>query len=267
MPSVFKKSVVRYLDTAGKQVPKGTPGARKHKEKSSKWYGRVPGAAKPVPLCANKTAAQMMLNELVKKAELAKAGIVDPFEAHRKRPLVEHLADYIGELKARGDDARHVSIVRSRLAALIDGCGLVFLADVSASRIMDYLAQLRRNRPTVPLPAGKEWFTPREASVVLNINSASVGTAVRRHRLQAAGNGKARRFPRATIEALQERLARGASIETTNQYLAHAKAFTRWLVKDHRAGADPLMSKKSGGRTNDGTVVPTTGCVGAPVKR
>ena len=29
----------------------------------------------------------MMLNELVKKAELAKVGIGDPFEKHRKRPL------------------------------------------------------------------------------------------------------------------------------------------------------------------------------------
>ena len=35
-----------------------------------------------------------MLNELVRKAELAKVGISDPFEAHSKRPLVEHLTDW-----------------------------------------------------------------------------------------------------------------------------------------------------------------------------
>jgi hypothetical protein len=68
-------------------VPKSTPGARKVKEKSAKWYGRVPGSANPVPLCANKTAAQMMLNELVKKAELAKAGISDPYEEPARAEL------------------------------------------------------------------------------------------------------------------------------------------------------------------------------------
>jgi hypothetical protein len=31
--SLFKKTVVRYLDNEGRQVPKGTPEARKVKEK------------------------------------------------------------------------------------------------------------------------------------------------------------------------------------------------------------------------------------------
>ncbi|MHB1426586.1 MAG: hypothetical protein ACYC3I_25780 [Gemmataceae bacterium] len=50
---------------------------------SPTWYGRVPGAHKPVPLCANKAAAEMMLGELVRKAELARAGVSDLFEEHR----------------------------------------------------------------------------------------------------------------------------------------------------------------------------------------
>ena len=80
MAKVFKKSITRYLDHAGRQVKKGTPGARKSREKSAKWYGRVPGDPRDVPLSTNKSAAQIMLNELVRKAELAKAGIHDPFE-------------------------------------------------------------------------------------------------------------------------------------------------------------------------------------------
>src|SRR4051794_25176540 len=100
MPSVFRKSITRYLDPAGRQVPKGTAGASRVNEKSAKWYGRVPGAASPVPLCANKAAAQMMLAELVKKAELAKVGITDPYEPHRNRPLVEHLAEWEASLRA-----------------------------------------------------------------------------------------------------------------------------------------------------------------------
>jgi hypothetical protein len=35
------------------------------------------------------------------ESRTAKACIVDPFEAHRKRPLVEHLDDFRRELEAR----------------------------------------------------------------------------------------------------------------------------------------------------------------------
>jgi integrase len=251
MPRVFKKTIVRYLDSNGQRVPAGTAGARKVKQKSGKWYGAIPGTAKPVPLCRNKSAAEMLLNELVKKAELAKAGVVDPFEQHRKRPLSEHLDDFLGELQARGDAPRHVAIVGSRLRALLDGCRFVFMADLSASKVMDYLALLRRNRTGALLPGGKEWFSPRETAALLGIKAASVGTAVSRHRLAAEGQGKARRYPRTTVEALQDRLCRGVSVQTTNQYLAHIKAFCRWLVKDRRTADNPLSHLEAGNNQLD----------------
>jgi hypothetical protein len=60
VPQVFKKHIVRYLDAAGRQVPKGTPGATRRQEESSKWYGRVPGTTRPVPLSTNKGAAERL---------------------------------------------------------------------------------------------------------------------------------------------------------------------------------------------------------------
>src|SRR5436305_9297490 len=115
MPQVFRKSITRYLDAEGRQVPKGTPGARKVREKSAKWYGRAPGAARPVPLCENKAAAQIMLNELVRKAGLATVGLADPYEEHRKRPLLEHLADFESALLAKGDTGKQAGQVASRV--------------------------------------------------------------------------------------------------------------------------------------------------------
>src|SRR5690242_224376 len=125
MPSsVFKITVIQYwvkkcwigpdgrpcaADAPGarfvesRKVKAGTPGAKKVKKKSSKWYGRVPGNPRPVPLSANKVAAQQMLAELVRKAELGKVGILDPFEEHRKRPLLEHVADFEAYLRAKGN--------------------------------------------------------------------------------------------------------------------------------------------------------------------
>src|SRR5262249_44555640 len=102
--SVFKKKIIRYLDSNGRQVPKGTPGATRHEETSSKWYGRDPATGKDVPLAKNKVAAQQLLAALVKKAEMGKAGISDLFEAHHQRPLKEHLADFKASLLAKGDE-------------------------------------------------------------------------------------------------------------------------------------------------------------------
>jgi hypothetical protein len=56
---------------------------------SEKWYGEYTdanGHPQRVPLSTDKTAAGQMLAELVRKAELGKAGIADPFAEHRKRP-------------------------------------------------------------------------------------------------------------------------------------------------------------------------------------
>src|SRR5262245_36180308 len=87
-----------------RRVPAGTPGAKKVKKKSSKWYGRLSGSTKAVPLSSNKVAAQQLLAGLVNKAELGRAGLGDPFEEHRRRPLVGHLTDNRRELEARAND-------------------------------------------------------------------------------------------------------------------------------------------------------------------
>src|SRR5262245_8097402 len=68
-----------------RKVKAGTAGAKKVKKKSGKWYGRLPGSSKPVPLSRNKVAAGQLLAALVRKSELGRAGIADPFEEHRKR--------------------------------------------------------------------------------------------------------------------------------------------------------------------------------------
>jgi hypothetical protein len=206
MARVFKKSITRYLDADGRQVSKGTPGARKVREKSRKWYGRPPGAADPVPLCENKSASEMMLNEMIRKAGLATVGISDPYEQHRKRPLLEHLADFENSLLAKGVTPKQASQVSSRVRRVLAGCRFVFMGDLSASRAMEYLASLRESSFTsAPLDPAKTDYTRAELAAALGIQPHGVRAVVRRHGLAAIGNGKARKFPRATVEALQDR--------------------------------------------------------------
>jgi integrase len=106
---------------------------------------------------------------------------------------------------------------------------------------MDWLAELRRHgKPRPELAPDKQEWTRKELARLLGVKPASIPPVVRRQRLHAEGKGKARRYPRATVEALLIGVCQGASVATTNQYLGHLKAFCNWLVKDGRTDANPV---------------------------
>ena len=214
-----------------------------------KWYIEYRNAdgVQKVPGFTDRKATDQLAAELEHRAARQTVGMVDPFEEHRKRPLLDHIAEYSRELAARDNAPRYVKLVISRLTALVEGCGFRFTSDLSASQATDWLAGLRlKGKPRLILPPGREWFTPREAARLLGVKTASVGTAVRRNRLPAEGNGKARRFPRQTIEALQDRLSGGLSVQTTNDYLSALKSFGRWMVKDRRMADNPFAHLEGG---------------------
>jgi excisionase family DNA binding protein len=194
---------------------------------------------KPVKLCTNKAAAEVMLADLVKKTENREAGIGDRFEEHSKRPLTEHLADYGAALTAEGDTAAHVALTTGRVRDLLAGCRFVFFADVDADRACKWLAALLRPAGEVALPAGQDTFKPAEVAKLLKVSGAAVRAALNRHKLPAVGHGKARRFPRRTVLALLERAAQGRSPETVNHYTRAARGFFRCLVRAKRAGRTP----------------------------
>lgn len=152
MATLFRPITIRYRLPNGKRVKKGTPGARKVKERSKKWYALYLDANdqwKRKPLCADKTAAQVMLADLDRKAQRERAGYSDPFEPHRQQPLGEHLGDYRRALEAKGDATKHVESTAAYIRAILDGCGFVRLSDLSASSVAEFLAALRRSGKSV----------------------------------------------------------------------------------------------------------------------
>src|SRR4051794_16947637 len=101
MGTLLKIQVVRYVDDQGHRVPKGTPGARKIREKSAKWYGQYHDGdgRRRVPLCTDKAAARQMLAELERNVARGKVGLVDPYEKHRTAPIDEHVDAYKAHLE------------------------------------------------------------------------------------------------------------------------------------------------------------------------
>src|SRR5262249_36254973 len=93
-------------------------------------------------------------------------------------------------------------------------------------------------------------FTPSEVAKLLGISGAAVRAAVKRQGLAAAGQGRARRLPRATVEALLGRMAQGRAPETGNHYVRAVRAFLRWMVRvrgrpDHPPPSLALVSAQA----------------------
>lgn len=136
MASLFKVTYSRTDRRTGKVV----------RRKTKKWYGQFVdphGEVHRVPLCTDKAAAQALLSEKIKKAERRCAGISDPHEEHRKKPLTQHVEDFRRTLGAKGNTAKHVRITCFRLKAVFKGCRFTSVNDLSASKVSEWLSSKR----------------------------------------------------------------------------------------------------------------------------
>jgi integrase len=221
--------------------PKTTPltadGNRMHVQ-SPFWYGWVGGKA--VKLFTDAVSSQQRLAELIRKNERRESGASDPFEEHRRRPLLEHLDDWAENLRNRGCRQSHVRATTGCVRRILLACNFQRMGDISASQLERYLASLRTGPARTVLDRTKDAYTKAEVAAVLGIDRSAVTALVRRHRVEASGNGKARRYPRATVETLREKRDRGIAIKTSNLYLSGMKAFCNFLVDDDRMAANPL---------------------------
>jgi integrase len=189
--------------------------------------------------CRNKAAAAALLNEIIEADKRAAAGLADPLAVHRQTALADHLADFRAHLKAEGDTKKHVNQKIGRIRRTLDACGFRLIADLDACKLEKYVTELQdKGRQLPPLPDGGEPLTRTEAAAALGIKPDGLSKLVRRHDLAAVGNGKARRYPRETVQFLRDRAARGISGVTAAYYKSLMKSFTAWMVDDRRLATD-----------------------------
>ena len=137
MATLLKRSYTKVDPKTGERIRK----------KTRKWYGQfvdADGVTKRVPLCTDKAAAQSMLAELVRQTERKHAGILDATVENAKRPLREHLDDFRRSLAAENNTVKHVTQTCNRVERLLGGCKFTRIADLSASKVVTWLAEQRK---------------------------------------------------------------------------------------------------------------------------
>ncbi len=77
--------------------------------------------------------------ESARKAE----GLTDPLDAQRRRPVSEHMDEFIAKLKTAGRDARYRLQVENRINRVINGIGAKLLTDLDPMKVSRYLSELR----------------------------------------------------------------------------------------------------------------------------
>ncbi len=144
------KKFVRFTQRGGKRITAPlTADGKRCRIESSKWYGDyidADGINQTVPLATDRTAADQMLAELVKKAAQRAAGLTDKFDDHRQKPLADHLEDFRAYLEGMNRSEKHVSKVFSSTSRMLKECGFFKIPDLSKDRLDIYLA--KRRQPT-----------------------------------------------------------------------------------------------------------------------
>jgi integrase len=195
MASLLRPWIVRYVNAKGLQVRKGTPGAKKVKRRTSKWYGQfvdAEGNRKRVPLCTDKGAALQMLAGLERDAQRQRAGLVDRFAEHRQAPIDSHLAEYETHLRNKGVSGKHLSETLRRLRAVLQHGQVGSLCDLRPEAVEQFLASLTENKASArtrntylgSAKAFGRWClrTRRLGEDVLGCLQAAAGDAVRQRR-------------------------------------------------------------------------------------
>jgi len=97
---------------------------------------------KNVPGYKDKKATEALAAQLERRAAREHAGLIDPLQEHAKKPLADHVADYIRFLEGRHNSLAYVATVKFRLTAMIKACRFVHMIDIQSSIVVEYLADL-----------------------------------------------------------------------------------------------------------------------------
>ena len=136
MANIFKKKSTVVDKATGQKVAK----------ESAKWYARYRdaiGIERVKPLSTDQSIARKMLNLILEKIELEKAGLLDPTEMEMKKPIYEHLEAFEKHLKAKNNSPFYVTQSIQRIKKFIVNRQIMTLMQFKATEVEAFLTDLR----------------------------------------------------------------------------------------------------------------------------
>jgi len=77
---------------------------------------------------------------------LARQGFLDGRQSAGMKPLADHVTDFGAYLAAKGNTAEHVEKSCARVRRVVDGCGFTFWSEITASKVLADLDDLRADK-------------------------------------------------------------------------------------------------------------------------
>ena len=148
------KQFAQWIDRNGKkqtaEVTTGKDGSQRIKVEAATWTAKYRDGegfiCEIATGCRDKQAAQSVLDELLRRAELVKAKVISPGQDkiadHQRTPLLEHLDEYIEHLRGRGVSADRLKTMDTRMKLAVKSCRWKWLADLNVDSLERWLGTL-----------------------------------------------------------------------------------------------------------------------------
>lgn len=94
----------------------------------------------------NKQATKQLAANLEWAAARGEQDLTDPYAVHKARPLTEHIAAFLADLRAAGGTEKYIDNLDKRLAILSDACGWRTLADVEPNSFMRWRERQKKQK-------------------------------------------------------------------------------------------------------------------------
>lgn len=152
-PKPRRVTVIRYYGPDGKRCKRTDPGAVRKKERSETYYLELPpkergGKKERTSLgTGDLNAAWKRLREVLVERAKVDAGLAGPEILHATRPIAEHVADWVAQLRAAGRTGEdQVRLVESRVSKLVELAGWERLPQVNRDSALKALQRVQAER-------------------------------------------------------------------------------------------------------------------------
>lgn len=146
MAHLFKHTSTRWVDANGKRVKSGTPGATKHNQESNYYWAKYRDATgklkKECLKVRDESVARRMLIKIEDRVERERAGLVDSHLEQIKRPLSEHVDEWVASFDERITEKRRIEMPQ-RVRKLVCMAGWKKLTDITEKSTVEALNKLR----------------------------------------------------------------------------------------------------------------------------